>query len=376
MIASAPKRILVIFGTRPEAIKLAPVVRALRERPAEFSTRIASTGQHQQMLHQALDAFQLKLDVQLDEVLPGQSLGQLTGNLFREIDRLLEAEMPDWIIVQGDTTSAMTAAVCGYYRRIKVGHVEAGLRTYDRWAPFPEEINRTVITQVVDYHFAPTRRAAANLRASGVKEAAIRVTGNTIVDALGWVRQSLKDQMPDGIDPKVSDLIAGRRMVLVTSHRRESFGQGLENICSALLRIADKIPDAAIVYPVHLNPNVREAVYRILGGHPRIALLEPVGYLPMIWLMQNCHIILTDSGGIQEEAPSFGKPLLILRDTTERPEVIEAGCARLVGTQTDLIVSSVRALFDDPKLYETMSRVENPFGDGHAADYIAEWLAQ
>ncbi len=234
------KRVLLILGTRPEAIKLAPVVRALRARPAEFSARIAATGQHKDMLGQALDAFALKADVQLDAMPPAQSLGQMTGSLFTGIDRLLEAEKPDWVMVQGDTTSAMAGAVGAYYRRIKVGHVEAGLRTFDRWAPFPEEINRTFITQVADLNFAPTQRAAANLRAAGVKEASIRITGNTIVDALQWIARDMKPAIPAEIAAKVTDAIAGRRLILVTSHRRESFGEGLENICRALRRLADE----------------------------------------------------------------------------------------------------------------------------------------
>ena len=298
-----PKRVLVLFGTRPEVIKLASVVRALRQRPADFVTRVCSTGQHREMVQQALDAFGLKLDVQLDAITSAKSLGRLTARLFKDLDQLLETEEPDWVIVQGDTTSAMIGAMCAFYRRIKVGHVEAGLRTGNRWSPFPEEINRTVIGHITDPHFAPTMKSADNLRRMGVPKESVHVTGNTVVDALLWVSESVKDHLPPGLDPEVPHLIASKRLVLVTSHRRESFGEGLENICRALLATVEHYPDAVIVYPVHLNPNVHDPVYRLPGGHPRIKLLAPVSYLSLVWLMRQSYCILTDSGGIQEEAP-------------------------------------------------------------------------
>jgi len=372
----AQTKVLVFLGTRPEAIKLAPVVRALRERPEQFSTRVCSTGQHREMVQQALDAFGLQLDLQFDAMASAKTLGRLTARLFDDLDQVLEAEGPDWVLVQGDTTSAMVGAMSAFYRRIKVGHVEAGLRTYRRWSPFPEEVNRTVIDLVADLLFAPTKQSADNLRRAGVGERAIHVTGNTVVDALLWASQELGEYVPSGLDPELARFIDQKRLVLVTSHRRESFGEGLENVCRALLGTVELYPDARIVYPVHLNPNVRGPVYRLLGGHPRIRLLEPVGYLPLVWLMQHSYCIFTDSGGIQEEAPSLGKPVLIMRDTTERPEVVEAGCARLVGTRTEGILRGARELFEDRAAYDVMARVKNPFGDGRAAERIVQLLAE
>jgi UDP-N-acetylglucosamine 2-epimerase len=368
--------VLVIFGTRPEVIKLAPVIRALQLRPAEFSTRVISTGQHREMVHQALDAFGLTLDVQFDAMASASSLGQLTSALFRDTDRLLEAEAPDWVLVQGDTTSAMVSAMSAFYRRIKVGHVEAGLRTRNRIAPFPEEMNRILIGQVADVHFAPTQRAVDNLRMDGVSADAIHLTGNTIVDALLWVSKGLRTSAPPGISAELIDFIKGRRMVLVTCHRRESFGEGLEKICRGLLGTLERVADAVIVYPVHPNPNVKDPVRRLLGGHPRIRLLEPVGYLALVWLMQESYCIFTDSGGIQEEAPSLGKPVLVLRNTTERPEVVEAGCARLVGTNAQAIINIACMLFDDRAAYDAMAHVRNPFGDGNAAERIVKILTR
>lgn len=369
------KRVLVLFGTRPEVIKLAPVVRELRRHPDRFRARICSTGQHREMVQQALDAFGLNPDVRLDAMSYSKTLGLLTARLFEDIDQLLEAEKPDWVVVQGDTTSAMVGATCAFYRRIKVGHVEAGLRTGNRWSPFPEEINRTFISHVADSHFAPTQRSALNLRAAGVPESAIHITGNTVVDALLWISSEMDEYPPAGLDSNLGNFVEGRRLVLVTSHRRESFGEGLENICRALLGTVERYPDVVIVYPVHLNPNVRGPVHRLLGGHPRIKLLDPVGYLPLLWLIRRSYCIFTDSGGIQEEAPSLGKPVLIMRDTTERPEVIEAGCARLVGTRVAEILARGRELFEDPLAYEAMAQVKNPFGDGQAARRIIEVLA-
>ena len=369
-----PRKILVLFGTRPEVIKLAPVVRALRRHPEAFDPRMVSSGQHREMVQQALDAFALKPDVTLDAMASAMSLGRLTARLFADLDQLFDVEKPHWVLVQGDTTSAMVAAVSAFYRRIKVGHVEAGLRTYNRWSPFPEEINRTYIGQVADLHFAPTKGSADNLRRAGAPEQSIHVTGNTVVDALLWVGEGLRDSMPPGLPESVPGFLQGNRLVLVTSHRRESFGKGLENICRALLGTVERYSDAVVVYPVHLNPNVREPVHRLLGKHPRIKLLEPLGYLPLVWLMQRSYCIFTDSGGIQEEAPSLGKPVLIMRDTTERPEVVEAGCARLVGTDSGQILAGARELFEDPEAYSAMASVKNPFGDGRAAERIADIL--
>jgi len=374
MNTSELKRVLVLFGTRPEVIKLAPVVRELRRYPGQFFTRIVSTGQHREMVQQALDAFELKLDVQLDAMSTAKSLGTLTAKLFADLDQLLEAEAPDWLIVQGDTTSAMVGAMSAFYRRIRVGHVEAGLRTYDRWSPFPEEINRTVITHVSDLNFAPTETSASNLRNAGVPEEAIHVTGNTAVDALLWATKQLSDRRSSSIDQGLVRFTDGKRLVLVTSHRRESFGDGLESICQALIGTVERYPDAVIVYPVHLNPNVRNAVYRLLSGHPRVKLVEPLDYLTLVWLMQRSYCIFTDSGGIQEEAPSLDKPVLIMRDRTERPEVVEAGCARLVGTKAKTILAGARDIFENPAAYQAMARAKNPFGDGYASARIAKVL--
>ena len=369
-------KVLVLFGTRPEVIKLAPVIRELRSHRQEFQTRIVSTGQHREMVRQALDAFALEADVELDAMSAAKTLASLTARLFLDLDQVIAAEAPDWLLVQGDTTSAMAGAMCGFYRQVRVGHVEAGLRTYHRFEPFPEEVNRTIIGHVADAHFAPTPRAAENLRRAGVRERDIFVTGNTAVDALLATIARIGNGTPAGIDPETAAFVAGKRLVLVTSHRRESFGPGLENICRALLAIVERYPDAVIVFPVHLNPSVREPVHRLLGGHPRIRLLEPVGYVEQVWLMSKSFCILTDSGGIQEEAPSLGKPVLIMRDRTERPEVVEAGCARIVGTNHDAIVAGAHDLFENAAIYESMSRAANPFGDGRASERIVAGLLQ
>jgi|SRR5581483_737601 len=370
------KKVLVLFGTRPEAIKLAPVVKALQRRPDEFITRVASTGQHREMVQQVIDAFGLQIDFKLDAMSSATSLGHLTSCLFRDLDLLLEAEMPDWILVQGDTTSAMVAAVCAFYRRVKIGHVEAGLRTYDKWAPFPEEINRSFITHVADAHFAPTKRSAENLQRAGIPEKQIYVTGNTVVDALEVMVASARNGIPSELDPKLFEFIENKRMVLVTCHRRESFGDGLRDICRGLLGVVEQCADAVIIYPVHLNPNVYGKVRQFIGKHPRIKLLEPVRYTTLLWLLNRSYFVLTDSGGIQEEAPCLGKPVLVLRQTTERPEAVEAGCAQIVGTNPKKIVDAAMNLFDDPQSYSRMAQVKNPFGDGFSSPRIAEILAK
>lgn len=367
-------RVVVLFGTRPEVIKLAPVVRELRRHREVIDTRLVSTGQHREMARQALDAFDLAADVELDAMSAAQSLASLTARLFEDLGRMLEQEEPDWLVVQGDTTSAMVGAMSAFYRRTPVGHIEAGLRTYHRFEPFPEEINRTIIGSVADIHFAPTARAADNLRRAGVDEGRIHVTGNTAVDALLATVARIGDRLPAGIEPELARFVNDKRLVLVTSHRRESFGAGLENICRALLATVDRYPDAVIVFPVHLNPAVREPVRQLLGGHPRIRLLDPVGYLEQIWLMSNSFCIFTDSGGIQEEAPTLHKPVLVMRDRTERPEVVEAGCARIVGTDVAAIAAGAKALFEEPAVYEAMSSARNPFGDGRASERIVAAL--
>lgn len=367
-------RACVVVGTRPEAIKLAPVILRLRATAGAACT-VVNTGQHREMCVQALDAFGVKADLNLDAMVPGQSLGRLTAKLFEKLDPLLENEPFDWLIVQGDTTSAMAAAMVAFYRRIGIAHVEAGLRTYDRLAPFPEEINRTIIGHISDRHFAPTQMAADNLIRAGVDRDSIFITGNTVIDAVNILKPNLAARTLHGVLPATAAAqMACGRLVLVTSHRRESMGAGLENICGALTDLADGDRDLVVVYPVHLNPNVREPVLRILGAHPRIHLMEPLPYLDLMTLVAHCTLILTDSGGIQEEAPSFGKPVLILRDVTERPEVVNVGAARIVGTQRDVIVRNACELLDDPSVYARMAAAGNPFGDGRAAERIVDIL--
>jgi UDP-N-acetylglucosamine 2-epimerase len=363
----------VVLGTRPEAIKLAPVIRALRSRP-KVSCTVCSTGQHALMLRQALGAFGLAADVELAVMEHAQGLAGLTSRLFAGIDEILSCHEPDWVVVQGDTTSAYVGAMAAFYRRIRVAHVEAGLRTGDRTAPFPEEVNRRAISLVADLHFAPTAGAADNLRREGVAESAIVVTGNTAVDALEWARSLVRATTPLSLPNHLPGLLEGRRLVLVTSHRRESFGIGLDNICRAVQDLAGQFEDVVFVYPVHLNPDVLGPVNTILGGHPRVILLGPVDYLAMVWLLNRSQLILTDSGGIQEEAPTFGVPLLVLRETTERPEMVEAGGALVVGADRERIVAMASKLLSSEATHAALRPRSNPFGDGAAAERIADAL--
>jgi len=357
-------QVLSIFGTRPEAVKMAPVVQALQQEP-RIEASVCVTAQHRQMLDQVLQLFEIRPDFDLNLMRPDQSLAELTAAVFTHLEPVLQEVKPDWILVQGDTTTVMATALLAYYRQIKVGHVEAGLRTFDKWAPFPEEINRRVAGVVADLHFAPTAWARDNLRREGVADEIIHVTGNTVIDAL----QSIVSK-PFNVQQLLPDIAADRRVILVTAHRRENFGRPLQNIFQALLQIAQHFPDTAIVYPVHLNPNVREPARRMLAGVENIFLLDPLDYLPMVHLMQRAELILTDSGGIQEEAPALGVPVLVLRDKTERPEAIEAGTARLVGTDSKVIVTEATRLLQDQAAYAAMARASNPFGDGHAAERI------
>ena len=376
MSSPAPKkrRILVLLGTRPEVIKLAPVIMALQRRSDVFETIVCSTGQHREMFDQAMASFGLKADLDLGLMTPGQTLAGITSLAFAAIDKALAQTEPDVILVQGDTTSAMCGAMCGFYRRITVGHVEAGLRTGNIYSPFPEEVNRSVIGRVAALHFAPTTKSADNLRHEGISEATIHTTGNTVVDALQWMRSRLSQDAPAELPAAAVEAVKQHRLILVTGHRRESFGEGMASMCRALRALADRFPDTAIVYPVHLNPNVQQPVKEILSDHPRIHLLPPVAYATLLWLMEQATIILSDSGGIQEEAPSFGKPLLVLRDTTERPEVVDAGCAKLIGTDETRILDEASRLLSDPAAYAAMANRENPFGDGKAAEKIADVL--
>ena len=373
--SQAPLKVLCVFGTRPEAIKMAPVVIALRS-DARFACRLCVTAQHRQMLDQVLDLFGLAPDDDLDLMRAGQTLAGLTARALSALDDVLAAQSPDIVLVHGDTTTSFVAALAAFYRRIPVGHVEAGLRTGNLYAPWPEEFNRRVTGIVARLHFAPTQRAADALAAEGVAGADIVITGNTVIDALRWVSQRLDD------DPALAAqqaatlprLDPARRLILVTGHRRENFGDGFEQICAALGELADR-PDVQIVYPVHLNPNVQAPVQALLAQHPNVHLIAPQDYLPFVWLLKQCHLVLTDSGGLQEEAPVLGKPVLVMRETTERPEAVEAGTAVLVGADHPRIVAAVNRLLDDEAAYHRMAHALNPYGDGTAAQQIAAALA-
>jgi len=366
-------RIAVVLGTRPEAIKLAPVVRELARRPGVTPIAI-STGQHREMLEQALDLFGLRPDVDLDLMLPGQSLHDVTCRALDRLKGVYRDLRPSWVVVQGDTTTALAASLAAFYEQIPVAHVEAGLRSGQRYAPFPEEMNRRLVDQLSEIVFAPTERARSYLLGEGFAPEHVHVTGNTVVDALLVARDHVR-RAPPPIDGLPDGALDGKKVVLVTAHRRESFGDAFASICRALRRIADAAPDAAIVYPVHLNPNVDGPVRALLGGHDRVHLLRPATYLSFVALMDRAHVILTDSGGVQEEAPTFGKPLLVLREVTERPEGIEAGVARLVGTDEWRIVSETLSLLHDPARYASMATGNNPYGDGRASARIAELLS-
>jgi UDP-N-acetylglucosamine 2-epimerase (non-hydrolysing) len=371
----AKLRILVVFGTRPEAIKLCPLVRALNAQPDRFEVRVCATAQHRQMLDQVLNVFGITPDYDLDLMREGQSLAELSSRLLERLDPVLKEVAPGLTIVQGDTTTAFCAALASFYRNVPVAHVEAGLRTGDLSQPFPEELNRVLVSRIATLHFAPTNWAASHLLSEGVPQRAITVTGNTGIDAVLYTRKCLPGRAVgrwDGIDHH-------SKWVVVTAHRRESFGPGFERICAALRRIAE-IDGVRVVYPVHPNLNVSRVVRQNLGGHPRIHLIEPLDYVSFVDLMNRSYVLLTDSGGIQEEAPSLGKPVLVLREKTERPEAVEAGTARLVGTDVDRIVSETERLLRDDEEYERRRRIHNPYGDGRASERITDailaWSAQ
>jgi UDP-N-acetylglucosamine 2-epimerase (non-hydrolysing) len=393
------KTVALVVGTRPEVIKMAPVWFALKE-SASLQPLLISTGQHRQMLDQALGVFGLKPDIDLGLMTAGQTLPDLTARVITSMTTTLREHRPDAVLVQGDTTTVLGTALAAFYERVPIGHVEAGLRTYDYEAPWPEEMNRRLADPISRWCFAPTEWSAANLRAERVPEDRVHVTGNTVVDALLWVREKLRrngltsDQIATrcqipadfaqrylapsssfNLQPSTFNSSA-TRWVLITGHRRESFGGGFENICRAIAQIAEKYPDVGLLYPVHLNPNVQEPVRRLLGGNPRVALIPPVGYEDFIGLMDRCHFVLSDSGGVQEEAPSLGKPVLVMRTTTERPEGVQAGTCRLVGTAPDVIVREASLLLDDAADYQRRSALKNPYGDGTASHRIADILAQ
>mgnify|MGYP002410493391 FL=1 len=367
-----PLRVLVAMGTRPEVIKMAPVVRALRQRPADFQTIVCATAQHRQMLDQALEVFDLKPDIDLDLMAPGQDIYDVTAKVLLSMRPVLAEHAPDVVLVQGDTTTAFTVALAAFYARRRVGHIEAGLRSGDKFQPFPEEVNRILAGGLADFHFAPTAGARANLLRAGCAEEAILVTGNTVIDALYQALPRAREVagIPGlRLDPT-------KRLVLVTGHRRENFGPGVESMCEALATLAKTREDLEIVYPVHLNPNIKGPVFERLGNLPRLHLIEPQAYLPFLWLMDKAYLCLSDSGGVQEEGPAIGKPVLVMREVTERPEAVDAGAARLVGTDRERIVSSVVELLDDPECYRRMSTAGSPYGDGKAAERIASFLAE
>ena len=367
-------RILSVFGTRPEAIKMAPVVEQL-QRAKGITARVCVTAQHRQMLDQVLELFAIKPDYDLDLMKPGQDLTGITTGVLTGLREVLREFKPDRILVQGDTTTVLAASLAAFYEKVSVGHVEAGLRTYNRFAPWPEEMNRCLASQIADLHFAPTPQARKNLIREGIDPKTIHVTGNTVIDALLEVVAKLKKnpKLSKGLAAKFPFLDSRRRMILVTGHRRENFGDGFERICHALAKLS-KRDDVQIVYPVHLNPNVQAPVKRILGGNTRVHLIEPQDYLPFVYLMSRSNLIITDSGGVQEEAPSLGKPVLVMRDTTERPEAVTAGTVKLVGTDDKRIVWEAEKLLDSPAAYRRMSRAHNPYGDGKAGKRIVDVL--
>lgn len=364
------KKILVIFGTRPEAIKLFPVVRALTDTPG-IAVRTCVTAQHRGLLDQVLSIADLTPDIDLDLMEPGQTLDRLTARLLTGLGDVMDAERPDRVLVQGDTATAMVGALAAYYRKVPVGHVEAGLRSGDIYAPWPEEVNRRIVAPIADQHFAPTDTAAQALAREAIDPATIHVTGNTVIDALHWTRERIAETpaLAAGLDP-IAERFAGKRIVLVTTHRRENFGDGMAAIARAIGRIAER-EDVAVLFPVHPNPNVVSVMDAMLGDRTNVARIDPLDYPHFIRALGMSHLALSDSGGVQEEAPALGKPVLVMRDTTERPEGVAAGTARLVGSDEDRIVSEVFTLLDDTAAYSAMARAHNPFGDGRAAARIA-----
>lgn len=376
-------RILTIFGTRPEAVKMAPVILRLADTP-KVEARVCVTAQHRQMLDQVLELFKITPNYDLNLMREDQTMAQVSAGIFTHLDPILADFNPDWVLAVGDTTTVVTTSLLAFYRKIKFGHMEAGLRTGNKWHPFPEEINRRLATVTADMHFAPTEWSKGNLLREGVDESSIHVTGNTVIDALNLVIQEeeleeiqelLKRLGLNTGNSQLRQIATPRRLILVTAHRRENFGEPMDNICQALVQLANR-GDVEIVYPVHLNPNVQEPVYRLLKDVAHITLLPPQDYLPLVQIMKNAHLILTDSGGIQEEAPTFGVPTLVLRDVTERPEGVQAGVLKLTGTNTERIVSEANRLLDNSSAYEAMAHATNPFGDGHAAERIIQSLLE
>ena len=366
-------KILLVFGTRPEAIKMAPLVKAFIERATEFDTQICITAQHRKMLDQVLDFFELKPDFDLNLMRAGQTLHQITSDVVLGLKPILEENKPDYVLVHGDTSTTMAASLASYYAQIPVCHIEAGLRTHNIYSPFPEEMNRKITGAIAKFHFAPTIQAKENLLKEGIDEKNILITGNTVIDALLWGLEIIKAKPSAQLIALQQQLEDCKDFVLVTGHRRENHGSGFDRICEAIFTLADK-HNRKVVFPVHLNPNVQGPVYEKLSGHKNILLIEPQPYECFIWLMNQAKVVLTDSGGIQEEAPSLGKPVLVMRDTTERPEAITAGTAKLVGTNAALIIEEVEKLFTDKSYYQKVSEVNNPYGDGNACKKITDFL--
>lgn len=367
---------LCVFGTRPEAIKMAPLVLALK-RDVRFEAKVCVTGQHREMLDQVLTLFDIRPDHDLNIMKAGQDLTDITCAVLQGLRTVLTQARPDMLLVHGDTSTTFAASLAAYYQQIPIGHVEAGLRTGNIYSPWPEEANRKLTSMIAALHFAPTQVSAQNLLDEGIGEANIVMTGNTVIDALLTVVQKLDNdpELQQALAAQFHMLRPGHRMILITGHRRENFGDGFERICEALALSAQEFPDVDFIYPVHLNPNVQEPVHRVLSTVPNVHLVQPQDYLPFVYLMNRSHLILTDSGGIQEEAPSLGKPVLVMRDTTERPEAVDAGTVQLVGTNVEKITCQIRTLLTDCAIYDKISYIHNPFGDGNACDRIVDYLA-
>ena len=367
------KRILIVFGTRPEAIKMSPLVKAFLNDNTNFETKVCVTAQHREMLDQVLDFFQIKPDFDLDLMRPNQNLYTLTSDILLHLKSILESFQPDYVFVHGDTTTSMASAMASFYNQSKICHIEAGLRTNNLKSPYPEEMNRQVTSRMVNYHFAPTQKAKENLISEGISSENIIVTGNTVIDALLQSVEKAKEN-PSEFILNLEQKINGREVILITGHRRENFGEGIEHICSAILKLAQKYKDKVFIYPVHLNPKVQNPVHKILGDTDNILLIKPLAYQDFIWLMNHSKIIITDSGGIQEEAPSLGKPVLVTRNNTERPEAVEEGTVLLVGTDEEKIINNTSKLLEDSDFYNQMKELHNPYGDGKACERIISFM--
>ncbi|CAL2090639.1 UDP-N-acetylglucosamine 2-epimerase [Tenacibaculum sp. 190524A05c] len=369
---------LIIFGTRPEAIKMAPLVKEFLKDTQKFETKVCITAQHREMLDQVLDFFEIIPDFDMDLMKPNQNLYSLTADIITGLKPILEEFKPDYVYVHGDTTTTMASSIAAFYSGAKVCHVEAGLRTFNKRSPFPEEVNRSVAGSICDFHFAPTKVSEKNLLNENIDKKSILITGNTVIDALHFSSDKVNSSdYSDNETEKLKKIIDfNKKIILVTGHRRENHGDGFINICSALKDLANKNDDVQIIYPVHLNPNVQKPVYELLNNIDNIKLIDPLSYPAFVWLMNQSYLIITDSGGVQEEAPSLGKPVLVMRDTTERPEAVDAGTVILVGTQKDKIITEAQKLIDDSTIYNVMSELHNPYGDGNACEKIVQFIKE